>query len=536
MTTKKLYIKYLNDIEFVEQKQSNYSYAFRRLYKMIEESSDKDFITQFKTTFSLNDIEYRSLLADVKSFKKREQEEWESNEKTINDLIDELNNNEKLTKRERFKKMKKIAYLSKGIGRESTFGGRKLLQDLTRECNKTQRNEEKISLLKNEFRNKRVLPFSVMGEANQNGNRFFDISSIIDGKVIYKPYNGKKVLLEVNIPKGWKKSLQRLSELCKSKDIALSVRLSTKHIYLSYDEERLNGYSVDEVSRRKEVSEIKQQHHPKEIESSLIKDAYKTYYDKQREVKLVGKIQNRCIAIDMNPTNIGYSVLDKSIDGRVKIVHCGLIDLDRLCGKSGKASSDQYSKYLNNKRRYEVTMAVKRLFNIANHYRCSSFVIEELSLKNDSKLSREANRKVNNVWNRELFVSCLKRRCNENGIELVEINPCYSSFIGNIQHPYADACNASIEIGRRGLWKYDIGGFYPNITNEDIRTLEAKFGDVVECSTVSNWVDIYKSLKNSFTSEEFSYRLRTRIGEVLIPYKSFSLSSYKSNVKVIIFN
>jgi hypothetical protein len=135
-----------------------------------------------------------------------------------------------------------------------------------------------------------------------------------------------------------------------------------------------------------------------------------------------------------------------------------------------------------------------------------------------------------------LLTNCLKRRCNENGIELVEVNPCNSSFIGNIQHPYVDACNASIEIGRRGLYKYDIGGFYPHITVEDIRTLESKFGDVVECNTDSNWVEIYKSLRNSFKGEEFSYRLRTRIDEVVIPYESFSLSSYKSNVKITIFN
>jgi hypothetical protein len=143
---------------------------------------------------------------------------------------------------------------------------------------------------------------------------------------------------------------------------------------------------------------------------------------------------------------------------------------------------------------------------------------------------------VNNVWNRDLLVGCITRRCNETGIELVEVNPCYSSFIGNIQHPYADACNASIEIGRRGLCKYENGGFYPNITKEDICTLEAKFGDVVKCSTDSNWVQVYKSLKKTLDCKEFSHRLRTAPDEVLMPYREFSLNSYKSRVKVIIFN
>ena len=179
-------------------------------------------------------------------------------------------------------------------------------------------------------------------------------------------------------------------------------------------------------------------------------------------------------------------------------------------------------------------MVVKKLFNIAEHYHCAMFVIEDLEL--NGKLSREANRKVNNVWNRGLFVGCINRRCNERGIELVKVNPCYSSFIGNIEYPYADACNASIEIGRRGIMRYMKGGFYPDITSEDIHTLEAKFGDVVACSTDCGWANIHKSLKNSFDDKEFSHRLRTGIDEVKVPYKSFSMNSYRSNIKVIIFN
>jgi hypothetical protein len=60
------------DKTFIENKCNNYSYAFRRMYKMIDESSDVNFIIKFKNTFNLNDIEYRSLLNDVKSFKDRD--------------------------------------------------------------------------------------------------------------------------------------------------------------------------------------------------------------------------------------------------------------------------------------------------------------------------------------------------------------------------------------------------------------------------------------------------------------------------------
>lgn len=532
MITKKLYIKHLSDEGFVKEKQKNYSYAFRRLYKMIEESSDKEFVPRFKETFSLNDIEYRSLLADVKSFKEREIKEWKSKEARVSELRESLQK-DNLTKRERFKVQRRMVYLSRGIGREGVFGGRNLLRRLSRECNKTHRDEERIKNLRAEFRRNRVLSFSVIGEANQKGNRFFDIKNLAQGEVVYKPHCDKKVFITVNIPRGWEQDLQRLVELSERKEIPFSVRLSNKYLYLSYDEERLNGYAVDEVARRSDVREIKKQRHPKEVESRLIKDTYRAYYDKQRAQKLVDKTPNRCLAVDMNPTEIGFSVLNKTAEG-VKTIYCGLIDLSKICQKSKEASHSRKSKYFTNKRHYEITIIVKRLFTIAKHYGCSSFVLEELSL--NSNLGREANRKVKNIWNRTLFVNCVRRRCNENGIDLIEVNPCYSSFIGNIQHPYADACNASIEIGRRGLHRYENGGFFPHIAEEDIRTLEAKFGDVVGCSTIGNWVEIYKSLTNSFDKKEFAHRLRTGMCEALVPHTSFSVNSYKSGVKINIFN
>ena len=534
MITRKLCILETNDSDFIREKQIAYSYAFRRLYKMIEESSDKDFVSRFKEVFSLNDIEYDSLISEVKSLKNREM----AHNASILEKIDKLNeglSNGTLTKKERYKSLKKISYLTKRIGKETCFGGLAAQRKLTYECNKPIRDERKINAIRNELRTKRVLPFRIVGEANQKGNRFFDLSKLGDGVVIYKPYRGKKILLNVLIPKNWHYELSNLSTAAECKGIPVSVSLCEHNICLTYDEERLNGYAVDEVSRRKEVSDIKRQHHPKEVEKELIKSKYKEYYDLQREKKLKGKIDGRCIAIDMNPTNVGYSVLDKTDNG-VKVIASGLYDLTKICAKSDKGSSSNESKYLVNKRRYEITIIAKELFKVLTHYKCSKFVIEDLGSVRDSNLSREANRKVKNIWNRELFLSVIQRRCNENGVELIKVNPCYTSFIGNIQHKFVDATNASIEIGRRGLHKYENGGFYPHRTAEDNRTLEAKFGNVVDCSTDRSWVEIYKSLRKSIGSMDFSYRLRTRLCEVNVPYKVFSVNSYKSNVKVITFN
>ena len=200
-----------------------------------------------------------------------------------------------------------------------------------------------------------------------------------------------------------------------------------------------------------------------------------------------------------------------------------------------KASDSAEQKHLNNKRKHELTIIVRNLFRLAKHYRCSRFVMEDLSFGKDSDQGREANRKNKNLWCRELLQSLVTRRCNEQGLVLVEVNPCYSSFIGNIQHPYVDATNASVEIGRRGLWKYTNGTFYPDIRREDLSTVEAKFGADAKGINTDGWVGMYNALTNAFDKKEFAYRLRTATDKVATPYRSFSMNSCRSGVNSLVF-
>ena len=67
MITRKMKITYCSDFDFVKNKVKSYSYAMRLMCKMIDESSDNNFIAKFKTRFKLTDIEYRSLVADAKA-------------------------------------------------------------------------------------------------------------------------------------------------------------------------------------------------------------------------------------------------------------------------------------------------------------------------------------------------------------------------------------------------------------------------------------------------------------------------------------
>ena len=536
MITRKLHIKLCSDSAYIRHKQENYTYAFRRLYKMLDSSTDGEFIAQFKETFDMKDMEYRTLVTQVKSFKEKELTTYKEKERRIADLEKRLAEGN-MTDRQVYKAYRTIRLLKAGIGRESTFGGRALQQQLTRECNKTgdKRNEEKILSLKEEFKENRILPFCVVGEANERGNRFFNFSRLSEGVIIYKPQKPIKIAVEVKVPKRFQTELLKLAEMTQSKAIPVSVAMSCDYICLTFNEEALNGYALNEKERNAEVREVKAQHIDKETQYALIKDIYKKYYQEQRERKAFGKIKDRVLAVDLNPECIGYSILDKTESG-VKVVHCGLISFSKLTGKTHRSSDSAESKYRNNKHKYEVTMAVKRLFGLITHYKCSGFVMEKLEFDKDNRLGTEANRKTRNLWYRTTLEGCIRRRCNETGVELITVNPCYSSFIGNIQNGYADATNASIEIGRCGLYKYDNGGFYLEISEDDIHTLEAKFGDVVECSTADNWVAIYKSLVRKFKPSEFAQRLRTRISQVQCDWESFSMSSCKSMVIVITFN
>lgn len=538
MISRKLKITSINDEQFITNKVVNYSNAFRLLWKMLDESSDNVFIERFKERFKLSDIEYRSILAMAKARWNAFDESNKKKQDKIAELEKALSSDNDLPKRKKYKIFNKIAFLKRSLNSNIVFGGKSLLQELTRECNKDERNASKIEQLRSEWKNRRLMPFFITGEGNQKGNRFFDFKNIQNGKLVYKPTKGVKIEITFKLPKKYYNDFVKLSEFSESKEISISIALSNEYVIFTYDEEKLNGYAIDIVSRNKDVREIKQMGLIKEHQTERIKEVYRRYYDKQHNVKLQGKIENRCIALDLNPTNIGYSILDKTEDG-CKIIKCGLFDMSKLFIKTGLSSNSEKQKRLNGKRKYELTVVLKKLFNLARHYKCSMFVIEDLeNVQQQEEQNKETNRKVKNLWNKGLILNIIRRRCNENGIELVEVNPCYSSFIGNIKYKYIDATNASIEIGRRGLHKYTKGMFYPVIEDEDIRTLESKFGRDVEYGTCSSWLELYKTLVESFDTDKkrFNRQLRSALGDVSNRHwKRTSVDSRDSKIYCINF-
>lgn len=83
--------------------------------------------------------------------------------------------------------------------------------------------------------------------------------------------------------------------------------------------------------------------------------------------------------------------------------------------------------------------------------------MEDLDFKEDkevNKKGKEANRQTKVVWNRGLLEEMITKLTNQYGIELIKVQPSYSSFIGNMMYNYFDPINSAIEIGRRGLYRF----------------------------------------------------------------------------------
>lgn len=529
MKTVKLHIRNLSDAGLVERAQRDYSNAFMLLYKALDSAADSDFMEKAKARFNLTDIGYRSLVSDVKAARKQDEENDKERLERIADLEEQLLKTEP---EKRYRIYKRITDIRRRVGKERTFGGLSLLRSISGECNRKTPDRKRLADLRRQYREARMMPVFVTGESNQSGNRFFDVTRLHHGKCVYKPRKGERC--EIVFKVTHRRELEKLSRYAANKSISVSVRLSKEYLCISYDEELLYGFAVDEKSRREEVRRIKSEHHDGDTRAELIKDVYKKYYREREQRMLEGKIEKRCISVDLNPTNIGWSVLDRTRDGEARVVAAGQYEYGWLCRRLHKPSGSSEQKRLNNKRKHELCVMVRNLFRTAVHYRCSKFVMEDLSFKTDAHQPHESNRKNRNMWCRALVTRLVERRCHENGIELVAVNPCYTSFIGNIRHKFVDATNSSVEIGRRGLWKYENGTFYPEVRREDLSTVEAKFGADADGINTGGWAGMCNALRDLFDASGFSYRLRTAECDSS-EHIRFSMDTCRSGVKSLVF-
>lgn len=270
------------------------------------------------------------------------------------------------------------------------------------------------------------------------------------------------------------KILKKLYIHQQLKDIPITYKLDKKYVYISFDE------------------------------SILQEDVVKP-------------IQNRIISIDMNPNYIGWSVLDWKHSDEFNIIDSGIIslkninDIEQKYMKMKLPSMSKDRKYLNDKRKHETLEVSKFIVNLAKHYRCECFGIEDLSIKSkDNKQGKKFNKLVNNNWCRNKLVNNLRKRCNIYGIQFVEISPQYSSVIGNILYrelKLPDMVLSSIEISRR-CHEFNLqyilkvkektkNVIFPNLTKSLIDKVKHSLEEVKCFVDFVDWKQITSELKKS---------------------------------------
>ena len=336
--------------------------------------------------------------------------------------------------------IKKANYLLLANKEKVIFGGK---------FNFFQRLKHKLN--KDEFKSGRLLGVYSQGETLRCGNRKFKLD-IVNNQIIYKFSKIKHICLKLPVlHKNYLYELINLEEQCNQKLSNFSVELKLNKICIAFDDSKI----------------------------------YCSNYNGN---------SNIVAGIDMNPNYIGFSI-SKWIGNKRKILLEEQYDLSYFTRNLHKSSNDAKSKQQNNKQIYELKEIAKDIIKKCKQFNVGKFGIEDLNFKigNQGK-GKSFNRLTKNKWKREALVSALKKQCLLNKIDFIEVNPVYSSFIGNVLNKAPDPIAASLEIARRAMFKYIKGQFYPEL----IKT-ESLFNQWKESASwvYSSWRELFDIAKTA---------------------------------------
>ena len=328
-----------------------------------------------------------------------------------------------------------------------------------------------------EFKNTKSRGFTSEGECPQKGNRHFKFD-IFNNTIIYKRNKKEHISLELpNLKKKIKEELLKVQILMEEKKIPVTIKLKNDYIFITFDE-------------------------------SIVHESLK-----MKDLK-----SNRVMGIDLNPNYIGFSVLEFKGDNTFSVLKKGVFDVSLL--------NKNFNK---NKKRHELRELNHKLIRICKHYKVSKICIEDLSIKSsDKRQGKTFNRLCNNQWNREVTVSNLKVLTSTYGIELVEVNPIYSSFVGNIEYGNSntpDMVASSIEIARRGYKKFSKRWFYPTLNLEKVKNKFNQWKEEIY-SNVKSWKELYDNIKKS------GMRYRFQLNESDAVFERFY---HKMNIKTYFY-
>lgn len=326
----------------------------------------------------------------------------------------------------------------------------------------------------NDFKNSKSRGFTSEGECPQKGNRHFEFD-ILNNTIIYKRNKKEHISLSLpNLKKKIKDELLKVQFLMESKSISVTIKLKNGYIFITFDE-------------------------------SIVHES----------LKLKDLKSNRVMGIDLNPNYIGFSILEFNEDDSFSVLKKGVFDVTLL--------NKDFKK---NKKRHELRELNHKLIKICKHYKVSKICVEDLSIKSSDKgQGKTFNRLCNNQWNRDVTLNNLKILTSTYGIELVEVNPIYSSFVGNIEYGdenTPDMVASSIEIARRGYKKFLKGWFYPNLNLSNVRNKFNQWKEEIY-SNIENWKNLFDKVKKS------GMRYRFQLSECDAVFERFY---HKMNIKI----
>lgn len=238
---------------------------------------------------------------------------------------------------------------------------------------------------------------------------------------------------------------------------------------------------------------------------------------------------------------MGYSIVDWNDETKYRVINSGVFDLKTLNDKDNElkvSSSDSKRIYVNNKREHETIDIAYKLFSLCRHFNCESFAIENLNINSkDNKKGNKFNRLVNNQWNRNKFVSVLRKLIKASSTNLFEVPPQYSSILGNLiyrKERKPDMVLASIEIGRRA---YEFNRQYitkevekqKNIIQPNFNFVKDSISKSLEELKVEFKVNNYRELYSFIKESKLKYRFS--LFDAKIKQCSFSKNYYRSKIK-----
>ena len=366
-----------------------------------------------------------------------------------------------------------------------------------RKANLLDRAKGKIS--KEKFKENKYLPICSIGEADKKGNRKFEIIS--ESLIVFKVNRNLRIDLNLcNLNSNYRKELLQLIIAQNNKSLPITYKLDSEYIYISYEEKDL------------------------------------------KKVKEISKIKDRVFSIDLNPNYIGWSVVDWKNSDEYELIASGVISIKDINDKDnslkGKKlpNTSKERKYISNKRQNEIIQVGIYLVSLAIHYQCSLFVLEKLDMNSkDYEKGKKYNRLINNQWNRNLLINQIRKRCDLLDIDVLEVLPNFSSFIGNMVYRNLDKPDmvvASVEIGRRGYEFY-----HQYIIKDKPKSKNIVFNESKMTKTQISQSMEELGLKENFTNIKDLYfkitktlNLRYRVPFNSEKSKGFSLKSIKSRI------